>query len=841
MISQSRLQELLAQARAKLEAEKNKPAQEKLHELSEKLTGPVPVEVSFRGTGIADEAVEAGSEPAIEAAAELIAGAAETLSELPPEEPKTYGVARAVTLNEKQQKFCDLIVSGQDCILIGPAGTGKTTTFRQATRMLVDSETIPLIVEPTKWLQVGRPGIAIIAYTRKATNNIRHAVIDELKAHCLTAHKLLEFAPVIYEIEDPDNPGETKTTMRFEPKRNRFNPLPAELKLIIHEESSMEGTDLYALVEEAMPHPHQEAFSGDIQQLPPVFGPAILGFKMLELPTVELTEVYRQARDNPILDLAWKILEGDPKVFDTKGAYDEKYYNETLGKEVTRRRYPKLDALQRDQYNDKGELIGSLKFTCFQKKLAPELGLLTVAKQFTTWADNGYYNPDEDIILCPFNKAFGTIELNARIAQHLGVKRDATVHEVVAGFNKYYLAIGDRVLYDKEDAFITAIGRNPEYYGAKYQPASKHLDRWGHLQKPLSEEEKLEDFEASFGEMSDEELDRRLAAAAGDVEARVTASSHQITIQYAYGDGEDKYEVLDKASQVNNLLGGYAITVHKSQGSEWEKGFIVLHNTHAVMLSRELLYTAVTRNRKYLHVLAEPSSFEAGVGNPRIRGNTLAEKAKFFEGKLAKGQAESDAAKLTKKRGGTYKPAERTKRETPARYKDYSEDDSDIPSGTGTPAKYDSYDAGGKMVSVAEEAGKRDYVESVSERLSQRFAATAREEQRRKLAANYPEVEVARFADEGNTVEPFQVPSVPEAPDYWENEGGSGNVPTRKRTTDSDSTKVNDAQSASSNGESNSGLGEQPKDEAGRGRQDTTNQLSDRLAALKAKLAQAKK
>ena len=43
----------------------------------------------------------------------------------------------------------------------------------------------------------------------------------------------------------------------------------------------------------------------------------------------------------------------------------------------------------------------------------------------------------------------------------------------------------------------------------------------------------------------------------------------------------------------------YAVTIHKSQGSEYPAVVIPLHTQHFVMLQRNLLYTGVTRGRKW--------------------------------------------------------------------------------------------------------------------------------------------------------------------------------------------------------------------------------------------------
>jgi hypothetical protein len=511
----------------------------------------------------------------------------------------------------------------------------KTTASLLASAILgsdgKEQSRIPKIETATKWLQVGLPGAVVVSYTRKAVNNIRRAVVDELKPHTITLHKLLEFGPVFYEIETDTGP---KKTMRFEPKRNADNPLPSELKFIAYEESSMIGTDLYELLLEAMPHEFQEVFLGDIQQLPPVFGMAILGFKMLELPVVELTEVYRQARNSPIIDLAWKLLEGDPHVF----AYNDRE-KDSGGKWI----YPRLAALSREAYDEEsGEFLGGVKFQPWQKRLEAEVACMTAIKQFCAWENQGYYNPEEDIILCPYNEAFGTIELNKGISNYLGLKREAKVHEVIAGYNKHYLAVGDRVLYDKEDAFIVSITPNVEYLGKRPRTASVHLDRWGTYQEDLTTEEKLS-AAADESSIDLEAIDKFMAAAADSVVDRVQSASHDIIIRFAFDDTEI---ALSSSSEINNLLGGYAITVHKFQGSEAERVFIVLHNSHAKMASRELLYTAVTRARKWLHIICEPETFFKGISSQRIKGNTLEEKALVFMGAATKEKLEEEKFKL---------------------------------------------------------------------------------------------------------------------------------------------------------------------------------------------------
>lgn len=533
----------------------------------------------------------------------------------------TTVTGKEVTLNKAQEEFVTAICAGESVVMIGKAGTGKTTTAGIGMTELIRTGKLLPMSNGTDNLRAGLPGVAVVSFTNKAVNNIRKQMPMDLQPHCLTIHKLLEFKPKYYEVTDPDT-GVAHNTMRFEPTRTVFNPLPCDLRMVVIEESSMVDIALHQMLVAALPVGCIIVYLGDIRQLPPVFGSAILGFKMLELRVIELTEVYRQALLSPILRAAIDIDDGKDNLFNSK----VKVKDTATGKWI----WPVLY-----KHNESGE-HGSLRIQCWQKELSPDLALLTAIKFMNTLSDAGknHYNPDSDIILCPFNKSFGTVELNKGISQHLGRKRGAVVHEVIAGFEKHYLAVGDRVLYAKDDAFIIAIAMNTDYMGKRAQAASTKLNRWGHYEESMTSEELAlqEELQADADLAA---IEFFLESAANTVENRVTAASHIITLKVP-GVGEDDWsEVeLETASDINNLLGGYAITVHKSQGSEYQKVFILLHKSHQTMNSRELLYTAWTRAKQDLFVLCEPDTIEKGICSQRIKGNTLAEKAEFFKGKM---------------------------------------------------------------------------------------------------------------------------------------------------------------------------------------------------------------
>jgi superfamily I DNA/RNA helicase len=118
-----------------------------------------------------------------------------------------------------------------------------------------------------------------------------------------------------------------------------------------------------------------------------------------------------------------------------------------------------------------------------------------------------------------------------------------------------------------------------------------------------------------------------------------------LSISRKIADIEDdtiKEDSVSTAAEINGLLFGYALTIHKSQGSQWKKVYCIFHNSHNRNLQRELLYTAITRAQKELFVICEPESFIQGVLSQHIVGNTLEEKAKFFIEKAEEAKKRKD-------------------------------------------------------------------------------------------------------------------------------------------------------------------------------------------------------
>lgn len=86
--------------------------------------------------------------------------------------------------------------------------------------------------------------------------------------------------------------------------------------------------------------------------------------------------------------------------------------------------------------------------------------------------------------------------------------------------------------------------------------------------------------------------------------------------------------VLYESADLGELVLAYAVTVHKSQGSEFPCVIMPLHTTHYPLLQRNLLYTAVTRGRKLVVLVASKKALTMAIRNNRVvkRYTMLAER-----------------------------------------------------------------------------------------------------------------------------------------------------------------------------------------------------------------------
>ena len=195
-------------------------------------------------------------------------GRIDTAKAIPWVEQKT-----GLRLSESQRKAVAQAVNGKVTVITGGPGVGKTTVVNSILRIVRAKGVKVLLCAPT-----GR-----------AAKRLSESTTTEAK----TIHRLLEFDPQI---------------MGF--KCNQDQPLDGEL--VVVDEVSMVDTVLMNQLLRAMPDHCAVLLVGDVDQLPSVGPGAVLADLIGSgaVPTVRLTEIFRQAAASKIIVNAHRINQG---------------------------------------------------------------------------------------------------------------------------------------------------------------------------------------------------------------------------------------------------------------------------------------------------------------------------------------------------------------------------------------------------------------------------------------------------------------------------------------------------------------------------------------------------
>lgn len=412
-----------------------------------------------------------------------IAGRIRSIAGCPP--PAVMDVKRLIAKAEKelniqfgqlQTEAIEAAVTKGLLILTGGPGTGKTTTLNAIIHILEQSGLKILLAAPT-----GR-----------AAKRMTEVTGYESK----TIHRLLEV-----EWDENHRPYFSK---------NERNTL--DCHVLIVDEMSMVDSVLFESLLRAVPFGCRLILVGDSDQLPSVGAGNVLQDLIDSgiIPTVELTEVFRQAMESAIVTNAHKILKGET---------------------------PDLTLRDSDFF--------------FLKCDNPQSVADLVCSLATERLPNAYgYSALEDIqILCPSRKwDAGTLAIN-KAMQALVNPPDKDKKEVTVG--KFTLREGDKVMQIKNNYDIV----------------------W--------DKDDGTDGTGIFN---------------GDVGLleKIDMSSGILHIRF-----EDKVAMY-MMEFVDQLELAYAVTVHKSQGSEYECVVMPLSDMPPQLKYRNLLYTGVTRAKNML-------------------------------------------------------------------------------------------------------------------------------------------------------------------------------------------------------------------------------------------------
>ena len=394
---------------------------------------------------------------------------------------------------EQLQAIREAATSGLLLITGGP-GTGKTTILSGILELFGRMQLRPLLAAPT-----GRAAKRLTEVTGEDASTI---------------HRLLEA-------------GIDPATGKMFFARDEDNPLKCDA-VIVDEMSMVDVTLLHSLLQ-AVPQGKRLILVGDPDQLPPV-GPGFPFGDMLrsgELPTVRLTEIFRQAQQSLIVMNAHRVNRGEMP--DLKCVNSDFFF------------------MRRQNEEGVCSLIRDLCAT----RLPKNMGI----------------PPEQIQVLSPTRKgAVGTVNLNRLLQEALN---PPSPERKERQFGDFLFREGDRVMQIRNNYDILWKKSDGSAVGAGI-------------------------FNGDVGTIQS-----------------IDPSTEVMTVLF-----DDRLAEYD-FTQLNELEPAYAMTVHKSQGSEYRAVVLAAWNGAPYLLSRSMLYTAITRARELLVIVGREETIGVMVENAK--------------------------------------------------------------------------------------------------------------------------------------------------------------------------------------------------------------------------------
>lgn len=410
-----------------------------------------------------------------------------------------------VPLSSSQHKALQLAAQHNVVIITGGPGVGKTTLVNSIIHMLKGED-----------LQ-----IHLCAPTGRAAKRLSESTLTPAK----TIHRLLEFD------------GQTGDF-----KRNAEKPLETDL-LIVDEVSMVDIVLMYQLIR-AIPDQAGLILVGDVDQLPSVGAGMVLADILSNpaIPSIHLTEIFRQAQHSQIIMNAHRINKGIAPY-----SPDKKTTPTTAETEIKEEATAYTANMQ-------------------EKEAEPE-------------PESDFYFINADNPSDILKKLLYVV--STRIPERFGYNAIEAI-QVLSPMQRGEL--GARNLN-----FVLQQALNPEGQTSSKLPPFKQFKCQDKIIQMVNNYEK-EVFNGDIG-----------------VIQAIDEESEELLINF---DGRDVNYGFD---ELDDISLAYAITIHKSQGSEYPVVVIPLATQHYMLLERNLLYTAVTRGKSLVVIIGQQKALHMAV------------------------------------------------------------------------------------------------------------------------------------------------------------------------------------------------------------------------------------
>lgn len=350
-------------------------------------------------------------------------------------------------------------------------------------------------------------------------------------------------------------------------------PLPADV--VVVDEASMLDVGLAAGVAAATRAGARLVLVGDVDQLPSIQAGRILYDVIASgiVPVARLTKIFRQAEESRIPWLAKDINEGrdiDLRPLQQDGS-DARFVSVIV-----------RDADNREVESEDPQVITQLVVDCVMK----------------SFPRRGFHSSQVQVLAAQKTTDCGVEALNNALQAAVNPRDDQELAVKIGG--GYTVTEGDRVIHTKNNY---ALGVMNGEQGKVLMTCPK-----GTTMAQLDPDivcsatgVQVDDAEGD----DDDDTDKAQAAKA--------RAAHLPSLVVDYGDRKVAYA----REEANELLLAYAITVHKSQGSQFPAVLMLVPTAHRRMLTRQLVYTGLTRASEIAVLVGHPSALASATKNTR--------------------------------------------------------------------------------------------------------------------------------------------------------------------------------------------------------------------------------